>query len=229
MEYPYSNCIKDLSSFSSKNKTIFEFFKDLNIDYYDQEICASLCFQNKLIDSCGCSEIGIEKIRNTSYCTSMSQLSCLFSFLSTFYVSDNFICQNICQKECYQVEYDVQTNIVKYPNLNYLNYLRSENSASSRFPINEIDAEKFADNSFIKLMVNYETIEYVYVEENPKINLEILLGSIGGQLGLFIGISFINLIELFEILISTCCILIQYFRNYSRSNNHRSIPKPPNI
>ena len=159
----------------------------------------------------------------------MSQLSCLFSFLSTFYVSVNFMCQNIFQKECYKVEYDLQTNIVKYPNLNYLNYLRSENSASSRFPINEIDAQKFADNSFLKLMVNYEKIDYAYVEPNPKINLEILLGSICGQLGLFIGISFIDLIELFEILISMCCILIQYFRNCSRSNNNRNIPKPPNI
>jgi hypothetical protein len=54
MEYPYSNCIKDFTSFSSENKQIFEFFKDLKIDYYDQEICTSLCFQNKLIDSCGC-------------------------------------------------------------------------------------------------------------------------------------------------------------------------------
>ena len=180
MEYPYSNCIKDLTPFSPESEKIFKFFKHLNIDYYDQEICASLCFQDKLIDSCGCSEIGIQAIRNTSYCTTMPQLGCLFSFLSNFYVSDNFVCQNTCQKECYKVEYDIQTNVVKYPNLNYLNYLRSENDTSSRFPNDEKNAEKFADNAFIKLMVNYETIEYVYVEENPKINLEILLGSIGG-------------------------------------------------
>ena len=53
-------------------------------------------------------------------------------------------------------------------------------------------------------MVNYKTTEYVYTEENAQMNLEILLGSIGGQWGLFIGISFVSLIELIELFFSFC-------------------------
>ena len=107
LPYPYSNCIKNLIPFSSESEKIFSYFTFLNMSYYDQDICMSFCFQDKLIDKCDCSDIGIESLRNTSYCSTMPQLNCLFDFLSNFYVSQNSICQNVCHKECFKIEYEI--------------------------------------------------------------------------------------------------------------------------
>ena len=75
LEYPFSNCIKDLVPFSEESKKIFGYFQDLNMKYYDKEFCNLVCFQDKLINKCGCCDIGAPTIRNASYCTSMEQLS----------------------------------------------------------------------------------------------------------------------------------------------------------
>ena len=219
LPYPYSNCIKNLIPFSPESEKIFPYFALLNMSYYDQDICMSFCYQDKLIDKCDCKDVGIESLRNTSFCSTISQLDCLFDFCTNFfYGPENSICQNVCHKECYKIEYEIETNVVRHPNLNYLNFLRHKNDTSFRFPDDQKKAEKFADNSLIKLMVNYKTTEYVYTEENAQMNLEILLSRIGGQWGLFIGISFVSLIELIELLVSFC--LNSYKQYQNRNNEH---------
>ncbi len=49
--------------------------------------------------------------------------------------------------------------------------------------------------------MNYEGYTYTQIEEIPAVTFEQLLGNVGGQLGLFIGISLLSLIECLEILL----------------------------
>jgi hypothetical protein len=51
------------------------------------------------------------------------------------------------------------------------------------------------------LNVNYETMTTTIIEEIPELSFPTLLGSLGGQLGLLLGMSFLSFIELFEMMV----------------------------
>ena len=48
-------------------------------------------------------------------------------------------------------------------------------------------------------MVYYEELKYTYISQKPKIEFVGLISNIGGSLGLFVGISFVSFLELFEL------------------------------
>jgi hypothetical protein len=184
----------------------------LAVNHYDQVFCSSICCQDKLIDACGCCDIGIPTIRNASYCTSKQQIKCLFEFISSFPFLQNNTCKNVCRKECFKIDYEIEKSILRFPSQNYLNFLHIHEFSSSKFPKEHTKLEKYAKKSFLKLMVNYKTVEYTVIEENAQMTFETLLGSIGGQLGLFIGISVLSLMEVIELFFEFFLVFIKLYR-----------------
>ena len=53
--------------------------------------------------------------------------------------------------------------------------------------------------TFFALRVYYDDLKYTLIKQQPKIELFDLISNIGGTLGLFLGFSFISLLELFEV------------------------------
>ena len=62
------------------------------------------------------------------------------------------------------------------------------------------NASNLVDN-MVQLVIFYETLSYVVVEEKAKLTLESLIGTLGAHLHLFLGMSFLSFIELFELII----------------------------
>ena len=58
--------------------------------------------------------------------------------------------------------------------------------------------------------VYYEDLKYTLVSQQPKIELFGLISNIGGTLGLFIGFSFITLLEIFELLAELMFIFFSF-------------------
>jgi hypothetical protein len=54
--------------------------------------------------------------------------------------------------------------------------------------------------TFYSLRVYYQDLKYTLISQHPKIAIFDLISSVGGTLGLFLGFSFISLLDLFEIL-----------------------------
>ena len=52
--------------------------------------------------------------------------------------------------------------------------------------------------SVLQLTVYYNSLSYVEIEEEPKMSAEDLLGLLGGHLHLFLGMSLLSFVELFE-------------------------------
>ena len=50
----------------------------------------------------------------------------------------------------------------------------------------------------IQIGVYYETFSYMRVEEEPKMSFEDLIGSLGGHLHLFLGMSLLSFAEILE-------------------------------
>jgi hypothetical protein len=65
------------------------------------------------------------------------------------------------------------------------------------------------DTSYINynIYVYYQDLKYTLISEQPKVELFGLISNLGGILGLFIGFSFISLLELFELIAEFIYIL----------------------
>ena len=70
---------------------------------------------------------------------------------------------------------------------------------------------------FLKVIVSYDNLYYTSVDEVPSMTLNDLLGNLGGQLGLFIGISFLSLVEILEIAFEVCFIVYENKKNKVRT------------
>jgi amiloride-sensitive sodium channel subunit gamma len=212
-EKPYTDCINDLTSFSAYSKRLFGFFKDLDLKTYDQHLCSFICFQDKLIDKCGCASAVIDSIRDAPYCESPDELDCEAKFTAYFSAADtNKICENVCREKCEYQLFDLSVKTVNYPLPKYLQYLASFQNFGN-FTRDSATLEAYAKKAVIRVNINYEGYTYTLIEERAATSFEQLLGNVGGQLGLFIGISLLSLIECVEITIE---LIFLYFERKAR-------------
>ena len=60
--------------------------------------------------------------------------------------------------------------------------------------------ERKDKSELVEFSVYYDSLTYMLVSEKPKITFEALVGSIGGSLHVFLGMSFASFIELADII-----------------------------
>ncbi len=88
LDGPYSDCISDLNTKNTYAKKLIGYFNNLNVTFYKQSFCYSMCYQAKLIDKCKCQDIRTPIIRNSKYCVSSLEVNCLNEFDTFFSESD---------------------------------------------------------------------------------------------------------------------------------------------
>ena len=143
-----------------------------------------MCFQDKLIDQCNCQDIRTPIIRNSTYCVKTVDVHCFNEFDTFFSKSDlNQLCSNACPQKCNSIEYNIETSSkFKFPTLSYLHFLQaSDQSISSRFPVNVSDdiLTGWADESFLKVVVNYDNLYHTSFDESPAVSPNAMFGLVG--------------------------------------------------
>ena len=74
-------------------------------------------------------------------------------------------------------------------------------------------SSKLGDGQYIGFYeIHFSTFSYLEITQIPKLNFFSLISNIGGSLGLFIGFSFLSLVEILEFIIDI--ILIIFFFNH---------------
>ena len=149
-------------------------------------------------------------------------------------------CKNMCPSECYSVDHQIKTYITKYPTSSYsdLLYYYLDNKG---IKINNTDLSK----SFAKINVFYSTITYTITSQVAKLDFsdlfsrfilyfikiflkilvfQFIFSSFGGNLGLFLGMSFLTFVEFFEIGFNCVLISIRHFQS-KKSNRVVKIRK----
>jgi hypothetical protein len=71
---------------------------------------------------------------------------------------------------------------------------------SSDFVSTKITPEK-AQESIVRLNIFYDSLSYTLSEESPQLDMVTLIANIGGNLGLFLGMSMFSFCELITTLI----------------------------
>ena len=82
----------------------------------------------------------------------------------------------------------------------FVDYLKTNERLRSDFIETRINSINAA-NSFVKVNIFYSSMSYELSTESPKMVISSLLASIGGNLGLFLGVSVFSLFELIQVAI----------------------------
>ena len=229
---PYSECLAKLTPRNSYAKILYGYFKALNVTNYDQNLCFTLCFQDKLAKKCNCYDISTPLLGNSSYsyCSTDEEIDCLNKLESFFTTNDmSELCESACPEQCNIIDYELTSRSKAYfPNLIYLKDHQTSDSKGYLFPQNQTDSDliQFARQGFLKLVVNYESLYYTSINDNAAMTSNDLFGSIGGQLGLFAGLSVLSFLEVVELAISIVVIfysLSNSRKNKAKDNNNKKV------
>lgn len=195
--YPYSDC-QDIKSFSSD---LFDYFISSK-KRYSQADCFNLCIQKEINNECKCTYYGYPKFRNFSVCLTQEQYNCYRNVVIRISTSLQTVCSDECPLECDTISYEYTVSSSKFP----LKAYAKENGFYTHLPGKNLTYEQVQD-SFILINVYFNNLLVTIIEESPSVNALQLVSDIGGTLGLFLGISILSIVEVFELIIGLLVII----------------------
>ena len=202
---PYSNC--DLTEDGARpDKTYSDLF-DLIVKSsyeYSQRYCLIQCFQQLTIRTCNCSISIFASLSNENTCASNEEIVCSFNIVYyNIYLKNNYIrdaCLPQCPLECSSSEITYATSTYDLLGDTYLDVVQDNSNLSSDF-IDRSITEENVKQSIVRLNIYYDTLSYKESEETPQMDIVTLIANIGGNLGLFLGVSMFSLCEIVTTLI----------------------------
>lgn len=213
---PYSNCIDDNTSPSSYSSNLYKaIFGTLGQQTYRQKYCYRLCYQNNVIKDCNCYDSSLPNPfpslqgQTINACSTTSQLSCLSTSKTRFQnqpVSSQ--CSSDCPPECSTIYYDADVSFSSYPTTFYSSWLQLQPTLLQQFTNNQTTSVKIS-GSVARINVYYGGMMYKTITQTQGADAWSLFGSVGGNMGLFIGTSLLSFIETLELigeLIRTCYV-----------------------
>ena len=125
-----------------------------------------------------------------------------------------------CPLECSndQITYSVSTS--SFPSKSFAEVLL--NNTYVRQNLDYINAPYTIDSmreNFAYVNVYYDYSGYTLITETPSQEIVDLLSSVGGTMGLYIGISFLSFVEVFELMVR----LLISFANHSKVNKSTKV------
>jgi len=208
LNQPYNNCLKNVSDFR-QNKTLINHILMIARKYSRRDcyyLCAHLAILEK--SGCGCDSSLKSVERNCIPQWFENKLSkqklCVRDFLNEFKKKDPYeMCSQYCPLECDSISYTVIPYSEQFTSTGPIgNISKSENG------LEKFTTYEQVKKSYIAILVYYKNLKYTLISQEPKTRLFTYISSIGGTFGLFLGISFLSFLEIFEILFEIIYILI---------------------
>jgi hypothetical protein len=206
---PYSNCLKDVNSFQL-NKTIIDFFQKAN-RAYTQDDCFYKCSHLFALQesNCGCNsslnDYSWNCITNlyNKQIVDIEKGKCVSEYLKEFRKRfQDEKCPKYCPLECDSMSYVINSYTEQIA-------LNGNISLNSKIKIDSDDFSTYEElkKNYFAIRVYYNELKYTLISEEPKTEIFNFISDIGGILGLFLGISFLSFIEIFEIIFEIMLIL----------------------
>jgi hypothetical protein len=199
---PYSNCISDVKIKKFIEKEVYDYIFASNISYR-QVYCIDYYKQKYIIDECGCQASWFRRINKRSpLCSSNS--TC-FNRKGFQYVENASLIEEDfkkCPLECNTILNDISTSFIEYPAPGYLKDLKRHPIVRSKFndQMNNV-SDKQIKLSVTSFALYYQDFKYSVLSEVPLFSVISLVSNIGGTLGLFLGMSLLSSLEVFELFI----------------------------
>lgn len=221
---PYSDC-QDLERVTSNLKEAIQ-----SKGYaYEQNDCILQCYQNNVIKKCGC--YGLEFINyfdSANPCTNGSQTNCSYyvyeEFLSEVFIELN--CTPLCPLECNNTKYRKSISTDFYPTAHYANQLLQNELIMALY--SQKNFSYGLGNQIIKLNIYLESLSYTEITEAPAIDVITLFSTIGGSIGLMLGVCCATLVESIELGIKVLLVYLKHKKEEKNDNKNKIVPENEN-
>ena len=230
---PFSDCAEE-----------WPLFLELNSNYrkyrYTLEFCIYLCKQKSLAESCGCSDtfdwnfsrnLDVRKWAKVDCDVwNSTEYACLQTVYNEFAEGKRTCdCPNPCEERLLRAF----SSATSWPSLSYtphlVSLLKDSSSATIRKFIStqisetdgKSDREKLQQSikdNFARVQIYFESMVYTRIKESPKYNLSTLFGTIGGNLGLWLGWSLLSLFEFLQWFSMSSAIVVGRAGRYGTTN-----------
>ena len=114
------------------------------------------------------------------------------------------ICEPFCPEECNSTSYLMAASFSNYPAKSYAeNYLLLNNTKKIYKNYQELK------NNVLALNIYFSDLSFTLIGQQAKMVFLDLISNIGGLLGLFVGMSFLSLVEVLQVFIEIIYVLIE--------------------
>lgn len=202
LDAPYSKCIKNLRSVNSFDSKYYKaIFNSLNMTSYSQKVCLKLCLQDYILNKCDCLDPSLPNIylNRMVFCQNVTTLECADQSRTNYYnnMYESSYCQG-CPPECDSIQFRKTISSSRYPTYYYLNYMMHKTNIKEKIDNPEFCNENNITKSTVILNIYFDDLENEIIEEMPALTFDTLISNIGGNLGLFVGISVLSGMEVVE-------------------------------
>ncbi|NWS85674.1 SCNNB protein, partial [Toxostoma redivivum] len=212
MGYPYSDCTMNGSDVPVKN-----LYSQYNTSYSIQA-CLRSCFQNHMVEICGCGHYMFPLPEGVNYCNNEDYPGwayCYSSLRSS--IKQRQICIDSCKETCNDTQYKMTISMADWP---------SEASEDWIFHILSYERDMSTNvtldrNGIIKLNIYFQEYNYRTISESAATTIVWLLSSLGGQFGFWMGGSVLCLVEFGEIIIDSLWITIIHLISWCKGLQQR--------
>ncbi|RNA09267.1 acid-sensing ion channel 5 [Brachionus plicatilis] len=209
---PYSECTQNLDSVNAFDSDLYRTIIQSGKPYR-REMCYDLCLQEIIIEKCKCQDMISYSFPNMSYCMSLNHIFCDYEEFSHFYTENiEEKCGRKCPLECDTIKYPVTLTYLDYPTEAYYNKLIKEPIFKN---MSGLTYEKLK-KKMIFLNIYYSEFQYKKIQEVEKMTIIDLVAGIGGTMGLFIGISFLSLIEIIHVAFEIVFVILENEKNTNK-------------
>ncbi|XP_016157470.1 PREDICTED: amiloride-sensitive sodium channel subunit beta isoform X3 [Ficedula albicollis] len=212
MGYPYSDCTVNGSDVPVQN-----LYSQYNTSYSIQA-CLRSCFQNHMVEICGCGHYMFPLPEGVNYCNNEDfpgWAYCYSSLRSS--IKQRQICIDSCKETCNDTQYKMTISMADWP---------SEASEDWIFHILSYERDMSTNvtldrNGIIKLNIYFQEYNYRTISESAATTIVWLLSSLGGQFGFWMGGSVLCLIEFGEIIIDSLWITVIHLISWAKGLKQR--------
>jgi hypothetical protein len=198
LSVPYNDCIKDLNTYYAFNTALYDEITSSNYTYHQTD-----CLDYAFLKFNNCS---ISYERQTENCIKGPKLKEITNKFFTYYSESKFKTYlPLCPLECDSISYSVQLSQSYYPSEEESKRILNNWNLMSKFPPNSSVQE--VKKTLYPLRFYFEELKYESISDQPKMDTWTLVSSFGGILGLFLGFSFLSLVDFIQIMIELICIL----------------------
>jgi acid-sensing ion channel 5 len=194
---PYSDC-KDLSSV---NSYFYDILTQSNKSYRQSD-CFELLLQRNVIKNCSCYDLQFPQLYNATPCLNLTQIGCASDQYFSFWDENSNTFTSECPLECESVDFDFTYSISD---------LDIERFYINRFyqkPNEDVDLASLKKR-VVDIYVYFTQLKYTEITEMPTTTVIDLLASVGGTIGLFVGISVLSFVEIIEFIMESIFIYLE--------------------
>ena len=109
-------------------------------------------------------------------------------------------CLKYCPQECELTEFKLKSFVSAFPSDEYAKLIMKQFNLN-KSERNRISSVEELRESIISLNVYFDCKDYTEIKERQLVTFDVLLGNLGGQLGLFLGLDVLSLVEVFEFIV----------------------------